>query len=241
LRFYRYFLLVYYYIFFKDRNFYNYIRRSIGRPPYSMSHYIIAFSHSSSTDVHMHSNERLELLGDSILGAVVSDYLYKKYPTQDEGFLTSLKSKIVNRAHLNKIGQRLQLDKYLVRKGSQRMHRNDLYGNTFEAFVGAIYLDIGYDGTKRYILNKIIRSYVNLDELEIEVDFKSELFIFTQKKGQKLEYRVLSENKIQNRNYYEIELWIDDVMICKGEGFSKKVAETEASRKAKDLIELNEV
>lgn len=204
-----------------------------------MHHYEIAFSHRSSTAEYSSSNERLELLGDSVINTIFSDHLYKKYPTKDEGFLTSLRSKMVNRNNLNKVGQRMQLDRFLVKKANGRLNRDDLYGNTLEAFVGAVYLDLGYEKTKLFLLNRMLKQYFNLDELEIEVDFKSEVFIYFQKKGQRIEFREEEIKKVNNRNYYVIDLYIDDEKVSTGEGFSKKVAEQIASRKAMEAIAVN--
>lgn len=205
----------------------------------TMHHYEIAFSHRSSTAEYSSSNERLELLGDSVINTIFSDHLYKKYPTKDEGFLTSLRSKMVNRNNLNKVGQRMQLDRFLVKKANGRLNRDDLYGNTLEAFVGAVYLDLGYEKTKLFLLNRMLKQYFNLDELEIEVDFKSEVFIYFQKKGQRIEFREEEIKKVNNRNYYVIDLYIDDEKVSTGEGFSKKVAEQIASRKAMEAIAVN--
>ncbi|MBP7477960.1 MAG: ribonuclease III, partial [Chitinophagales bacterium] len=211
-------------LFYSDKDLWVFIRRTTGYFPVTMHHYEIAFSHRSSTAEYSSSNERLELLGDSVINTIFSDHLYKKYPTKDEGFLTSLRSKMVNRNNLNKVGQRMQLDRFLVKKANGRLNRDDLYGNTLEAFVGAVYLDLGYEKTKLFLLNRMLKQYFNLDELEIEVDFKSEVFIYFQKKGQRIEFREEEIKKVNNRNYYVIDLYIDDEKVSTGEGFSKKVA-----------------
>lgn len=133
----------------------------------------------------------------------------------------------------------MQLDRFLVKKANGRLNRDDLYGNTLEAFVGAVYLDLGYEKTKLFLLNRMLKQYFNLDELEIEVDFKSEVFIYFQKKGQRIEFREEEIKKVNNRNYYVIDLYIDDEKVSTGEGFSKKVAEQIASRKAMEAIAVN--
>lgn len=208
----------------------------MGQYPKRMSHYHIAFAHRSSTKNYAANNERLELLGDAVITLVFSEYLFKKYPYKDEGFLTTMRSKLVNRAHLNKIGQKLQLDKFLVTNQQIRFTQNDLYGNLFEAFVGAIYLDLGYPAVKRFLIDKILKHHVDLDEVEVTTDYKSDIFIYAQKQGKSIEFRLNSEKKISNRNYYIIDLLLDDQKISSGEGHNKKTAEQEASRKAIEIL-----
>lgn len=233
------FITQFYHQFFsKDKAFFTFLSRTIGESPKSMSYYHIAFSHRSSTKDYADNNERLELLGDAVITLVFSEYLFKKYPYKDEGFLTTMRSKLVNRNHLNKIGQKLQLNTFLITNHQFRFTQNDLFGNLFEAFVGAIYLDMGYNKAKTFLIDKIIKHYVDFDEVEISTDYKSEIYIYAQKQGKSIDLRVIQETKISNRNYYIIELWIGDEKISIGEGHNKKIAEQEACRKAMEVLEI---
>jgi ribonuclease-3 len=128
------------------------------------------------------NNERLEFLGDAILDSVTAEYLFRKYPTQDEGFLTQMRSKMVNRKALNEIAAHMGLDVFLRQLGATRISQTML-GNTFEAFVGAVYLDVGYNRSKQFIIKKMLKQYMNVHQLETtNTNYKSQLLEYSQKK-----------------------------------------------------------
>lgn len=154
-----------------------------GYRPNDLSLFRKALSHHSI--VHnddQNSNERLEFLGDAILDAVVAELLYQKYPGNDEGYLTKLKSKVVNRKSLSEIGERMQIRTLLQYNASRNLNLSSIEGNAFEAIIGAIFLDGGFDKAKKSLQNHVFRKFVDLNKLlEEEVDFKSKLIIWCQK------------------------------------------------------------
>ena len=225
--------------FSKDKELANYIKRISGISPRNLFYYHQALTHRSSNSNPKNNNERLELLGDSVLDTIVADYLFKKYPYKEEGFMTELRSKIVSRKSLNRLGEKLGLIDFLkVNKKIFSDSSKDIGGNTFEAFVGALYLDAGYDETHRFIVKRVLQQLLDVDDIEAtEVDFKSKIYHYIQRENKKIEY--LAEESVRNRKtYFTITLQINDEPIAKGEGFSKKVAEQNASMKACELLEI---
>lgn len=175
------------------------------------------------------SNERLEFLGDSLLGAFAASYVFKMYPNADEGFLTKLRSKVVSRNHLNKLAFELQINQLVKNAIAQGQEANTIYGNALEAVFGAIYLERGI-----LFLNKVLQSifeqHINLKSLEeTETDYKSRLFEYAQKERAVLKFNVLEEEIINNRKYYLVEAELKDKTAW-GKGTSKKKAEQEACR-----------
>ena len=180
----------------------------------------------------MQNNERLEYLGDAILGTIVAEYLFKKYPNSDEGFLTKMRSKIVKRKSLNKIGDKMGLDMLLSEYNNTRLSRSML-GNAVEALVGAIYLDLGYGGTKRFVVRKMLRSYVNVHELEsFDDNYKSQLLEWCQKNGQAVSYKLLARYKFEKRDRFKVAVMVNGKKMATADDFNKKSAEQTASEKA---------
>ncbi|MDZ7742533.1 MAG: ribonuclease III domain-containing protein [Bacteroidota bacterium] len=128
------------------------------------------------------SNERLEYLGDAVLSSAIADYLFKKFPYKDEGFLTEMRSKIVNRAQLNKLSKKLGLDRFLESENDSKNLCKSINGDAFEALIGAMYLDRGYNFTRRIIIKRIINLHLDIDEIEkLENNYKSKLIEWSQK------------------------------------------------------------
>jgi len=178
------------------------------------------------------SNERLEYLGDAVLGTIVAEYLFKKYPNKNEGFLTKMRSKIVKRQSLNKIADKMGLDVILNEYNQTRLSRSML-GNALEALVGAVYLECGYNGTKRYVINKILRSYLDIHELEeYDDNYKSQLLEHCQKNGQVVTYKMLAKYKFDKRDRFKVAVMIDGKKLATADDFNKKSAEQTASEKA---------
>jgi len=178
------------------------------------------------------SNERLEYLGDAVLGTIVAEYLFKKYPNKNEGFLTKMRSKIVKRQSLNKIADKMGLDVILNEYNQTRLSRSML-GNALEALVGAVYLECGYNGTKRYVINKILRSYLDIHELEeYDDNYKSQLLEYCQKNGQVVTYKMLAKYKFDKRDRFKVAVMIDGKKLATADDFNKKSAEQTASEKA---------
>ncbi len=228
------------------RKFYNYyvspdkalIRRLaslIGFVPTNINLFNLAFSHKSSTNQELYAiqnNERLEYLGDAILGTIVAEYLFRKYPNRDEGFLTKMRSKIVNRKVMNEIGDGMGLDIFIVHNNNSRLSRSML-GNALEALIGAIYLDVGYHKTQRFVIKRILKAHLDIQALETYDDnYKSQLLEWCQKNRKEVTYNVLDKFKLDNRDRFRVAVLIDGLEKAAAEDFSKKSAEQKASQKA---------
>ena len=231
---------IYNYNFSKDRDLARRLRSILGFIPSDMSLYKLAFFHKSTNPEKVvgtangvtQNNERLEYLGDAVLGTIVAEYLFNKYPTSDEGFLTKMRSKIVKRNSLNKIGDKMGLDVILQEYNNTRLSRSML-GNAVEALVGAIYLETGYDETKRYIIKKVLRKYLDIHELETYDDnYKSQLLEWSQKNGKVILYKVIAKYKFEKRDRFKVAVLLDGEKVATADDFNKKSAEQTASEKA---------
>ena len=211
------------------------MRPLIGFTPANLSIFKLAFSHKSNPSdkgYAMQNNERLEFLGDAVLGTIVAEYLFKKYPNSNEGFLTKMRSKIVKRNTLNKIGDKMGLDMLLQEYSQTRLSRSML-GNAVEALVGAVYLEKGYWQTKRFVIRKILRNYVDVHELESYDDnYKSQLLEWCQKNGQTVSYKLVARYKFEKRDRFKVAVMVDGQKIATADDFNKKSAEQTASEKA---------
>ncbi|MBC7450333.1 MAG: ribonuclease III [Cytophagales bacterium] len=220
-----------------DRFLANKIRFITGRGPGNLHLYKMAIVHSSAADENesgvKESYERLEYLGDSILGAVVAEYLFKRFPFKDEGFLTDIRSRIVNREVLNQVGKDLGLSEIVIfngRKGKQG-HKS-LYGDVLEAIVGAVYLDKGFEGAKQFILKRIVTTQIDVDAIiQNNKNFKSILLEWCQKENKKLEFVIIEESGHRHQKVFTAEVRIADESKGQGIGFSKKKAEQGAAEK----------
>lgn len=183
------------------------------------------------------SNERLEFLGDAILDAVMAEFLFERFPDEDEGYLTKVKSKVVSRKTLAEIAEQMQIREVLRYNSSRSINLATIEGNAFEAIMGAIYLDGGYEAVKKSIHQHIFRKYVDLNRiLEEEIDFKSRLFIWCQRSKLKLDFRVLSEENIGGNWQYTVMVTINDRDYGQGSGSSKKMAEQAAAKETLELM-----
>jgi ribonuclease-3 len=211
----------------------------LGFIPGNISIYKLAFSHKSSQNeksLLSQNNERLEYLGDAVLGTIVAEYLFKKYPDSNEGFLTKMRSKIVKRKTLNRIGDKMELDGVLQEFNTTRLSRSML-GNAVEALVGAIYLDAGYSFTHKYIVEKVLRRYLDIHELEnYDDNYKSQLLEWCQKHGKTISYKLISRYKYEKRDRFKVGVFVNNQRIATADDFNKKSAEQSASEKA--MIEL---
>lgn len=180
------------------------------------------------------NNERLEYLGDAVLGAVVADFLYNRFPSKDEGFLTQLRSRIVNRSFLTQLTFQLGLNRFVTSNTSSINETSHIYGDVFEAFIGAVYLDAGYKATKNFLVKKILFQYVDINELErSDTNYKSQLIEWGQKNKKVVEFNTVN-NPLPgpNKPPFISEIIIDGEIIGRGEGFSKKEAQQKAAQMA---------
>ena len=227
----------------EEKSISDYIHNVFGFSPKNIALYQLAFTHKSMSDENVGNyhlnNERLEYLGDAVLSLSVADYLFHTYPTQPEGFLTEMRSRIVSRASLNKLSQKLGFEqhiRYIHDNGNQASFRS-LGGNTFEALIGSIYLDRGYEFTKRIIIDRIIRVHIDLDELqETDVNFKSKILEWTQKQRKHLVFKLLEQKKEGNRNLFHVQVFIDGEGYAEAVDYSIKGAEQRASEKTLQML-----
>lgn len=218
--------------FLSDQDKRRLLRNILGFSPRNLSVYEQAFTHRSllaNESLEKHEcNERLEFLGDAILGTIVSDYLYKKFPFANEGFLTKIRSKVVSRKHLNELAFKLDLDRMLV-KSAGVTNSKSIYGDAFEAFIGAIYIDKGYKSVKKFVIKKVIKDCIDMEVLvSKETNFKSKLIEKAQKNKQALEFRTF-ETGMEGVRKYCSDIFLDQEKIASGIGFSKKEAEQSAA------------
>lgn len=186
------------------------------------------------------TNERLEYLGDAILSTIVAEYLFKKYPNKDEGFLTKMRSKIVKRQTLNEIADNMGLDVILSDYSLGKMS-SSMLGNALEALVGAIYIEFGYDKTKDYIIKNILMRYLNMTELETKDDnHKSQLLEWCQKNGKEINFTTLAKFKLDKRDCFKVAVVIDGVEMATSEDFNKKSAEQAAASKVMQKLQIAE-
>lgn len=216
----------------------KFIINHFGYRPSTLNYFKLAVSHrSGDIKEDIESNERLEFLGDAILDAVVAEYLFKKFPGNDEGYLTKLKSKVVNRKTLAYIGEKMQIRAVLNYNQSRNLNISSLEGNAFEAIIGAIYLDGGFEAAKKSLQNHVLRKFVDLNKLlEEEIDFKSRLIIWCQKKRMKIDFIVIDEQHIHGAWEYEVSIQINKRDFGRGKASSKKQAEQVAAKQTLELI-----
>jgi len=209
----------------------------LGFTPGNISLYKQAFLHSSKRENV--NNERLEFLGDAVLGTVIAEHLFKLFPYKDEGFLTQLRSKIVNGQNLQSLALKLGIDKYLkVGLKESEKSKSSVYGDAFEALIGAVYLDKGFTVCRNFILKRIVKMHVDIDALmSTDTDFKSRLQIYCQKNKLNLEYRLLSEEQKGKTKVFVVQVFINNKPYVIFENYSKRVAEQKAAQLT--LEELN--
>lgn len=217
------------------------LKNVLGFAPGKTSLYKTALTHRSVRDNADQNNERLEYLGDAILSAVIADYLFKKYPYKEEGFLTEMRSKMVNRQQLNEIAVKMGLKKITVfNKLDNSLKISQIFGNTLEAVVGAIYIDKGYNKTRVWVLERIIIPHFFMDDLEmLEINHKNKLYGWANKSGKSLEFETINEKFENGRRLFTVGAVVDGKLISEGKAFNKKDASQIAAQKAVEKLNLN--
>ncbi|HYG51809.1 MAG TPA: ribonuclease III [Flavobacteriales bacterium] len=220
-----------------DRELQLFILRTFGIRAENISLYKQAFVHKSfireEKNAHFLSNERLEFLGDAVLDNVVAEYLYMEFPNKDEGYLTQLKSRMVNGAHLNDLGIKMGFQKFTKFQQFGTSTPKALYGDVMEALIGAMYIDKGFVKTRKAILERIFKPNVNLKKLAVnDDDYKSQLIIWGQRKRKQLSFMLVKEKSTHKGKVFEIAVMIEGEEIARAEAGNKREAEKLASAKA---------
>ncbi len=227
----------------EDKMLFIALKNIFGFYPGNIFLYKLAFRHRSQaielTNGTRMSNERLEYLGDAILSAIVADYLFRMFPYKGEGFLTEMRSRIVSRTQLNSLSQRMGIDKLIVTNSDNNHVYRSMKGDAFEALVGAIYLDKGYNFARRIIIEKVIQQHFNVEELQnTNTNYKSQIIEWAQREKHQVEFVTLNEVGHGYNKQYVVEVLVDNQSIGKGRDYSIKGAEQDAAMKA--LLQLEE-
>lgn len=228
--------------FRKEKELYSSLYDIIGFYPHDISYYKLALMHKSVMRRNAKgkpvNNERLEFLGDAILDAIVGDIVYQHFPGKREGFLTNTRSKLVQRDTLNKLAQEMGINQLILSSGHTSSHNSYMGGNAFEALVGAIYLDQGYNACMRFMNKRILAQMINIDKVAYkEVNFKSKLIEWSQKNKVRLSYEQVLQEKDKNGNpIFEFKVVLEGVEGCSGKGFSKKESQQLASKLTLDKL-----
>jgi ribonuclease-3 len=213
------------------------LKNMLGFYPGNISLYRQAFRHSSVArevrEGFRDSNERLEYLGDAVLDLIIADFLFRKFPFKDEGFLTKMRSRIVSRDMLNLLAVKIGLDRLLDVTADTGFRSTSAAGDALEALIGAVYLDKGYRITQQFVLDRLVRLHIDLEEVERrEVDFKSKIVEWSQREKKKLRFNLIEEIGYGNDKEYIVEVLVDNESKGRGQHYSKKRAEQMASEEA---------
>jgi len=226
--------------FSPQRKYISLMRNLLGFVPGNIKLYRMAFRHRSVAIIlkngTKNSNERLEFLGDAVLGAVIADELFKRYPYKTEGFLTEMRSKIVSRVNLNQLAKKLGLDElieYDNRIVNFPTKQSSLLGDAFEALIGAIYLDKGYEFTHNFLLMRIIKPHIDILTLEnTETNFKSKLIEWCQRQGKDILFEIVPNGEGESMKLFTVNALVDGENKGVGRDYNKKNAEKLAAEKA---------
>ena len=225
------------------KEFYLFLKNILGFYPGNLRLYDIAFIHKSASIYDSQgnyvNNERLEFLGDAILGAIIADFLYNRFPQEDEGFLTKTRSKLVNRPFLTKLTYDMGLNIFIDSNTTKNIDNSHIYGDALEALIGAIYLDKDYQTVKYFVTKKILSQFVNLNEIEQnDSNFKSQLIEWSQKNKREVKFETTEEigDKAKQPKFIAV-VEIDNVEVGRGVGTTKKEAQQKAARQSLEKLE----
>ncbi|MEO8112039.1 MAG: ribonuclease III domain-containing protein [Ginsengibacter sp.] len=223
-----------------DRDFRRQLRNVLGFGPGNLNLYKTALSHRSIREGADENNERLEFLGDAVLSSLVAHYLFMRYPYKEEGFLTEMRSKMVNRNQLNEIALKIGLKKItFYNRFDNSLKISQIFGNTLEAIVGAVYLDKGYSETQRWVTQHIINPHFFMQDLEnLDINQKNKLYGWANKNGKSLEFETLEEKIENGRRLFTIGAKIDGVVVAEAKAFNKKDASQVAAQIAVEKLGL---
>lgn len=219
------------------------IKNIAGISPRNIELYKLATQHRSiakQNDIGFkESNERLEYLGDAVLGSIVAEYLFKKYPLKDEGFLTEVRSRIVNRDALNLVAKKMGVTDILeyTNNRTNRHSYKSIYGDTLEALIGAIYLDKGYRSTKKFIIKKLLRQQYDLDKIIlVNTNYKSKIIEWAHRQNKDINFEITEVKGSSHNREFRAELQVEGKPIAEGNGYSKKKAEQDAAQKSCEIL-----
>ena len=224
----------------KKTSFDKQVENILGLKPTNIALYTAALSHRSVKESPDENNERLEYLGDAVLSGIVADYLFKRYPYKGEGFLTEMRSKMVNRQQLNDIAVKMGLKKItLYNKIDNSLRNSQIFGNTLEAIVGAVYLDKGYKKTQQWVLKQIVIPHMFVDDLEsIDINLKNKLIGWAAKNGKVLAFDLVEEKLNNGRRTFIMNTVLDGEIISEGKVYNKKDASQVAAQLAIEKLGL---
>jgi ribonuclease-3 len=222
------------------QSFRRQLQNVLGISPGNFSLYETALSHRSVKEGADENNERLEYLGDAVLSAIIADYLFKRYPYKGEGFLTEMRSKMVNRQQLNEVALKMGLKKItMYNKFDNALKSSQIFGNTLEAVVGAVYLDKGYKKTRQWVLKRIVIPHLFLEDLEqIDINLKNKLIGWASKNGKNLGFETIHEKLENGRRVFTIAAVLDGEVLSEGRGYNKKDASQIAAQLAIERLGL---
>ncbi len=224
----------------KKKEFKRQLNNVLGFVPGDLSLYKTALSHRSVREGADENNERLEFLGDAVLSSIIAHYLFRKYPYKGEGFLTEMRSKMVNRQKLNEIAVKMGLKKItFYNKFDNALKISQIFGNTLEALIGAVYLDKGYKKTQRWVEEFIIYPHLFTEDLEtVEINIKNKLYGWANKNGKQLEFETLEEKIENGRRLFTIGATVDGELVSQAKGYNKKDASQIAAQMAVEKLGL---
>ncbi len=224
----------------KKKEFKKQLRNVLGFSPVDVSLYQTALSHRSVREGADENNERLEFLGDAVLSSIIAHYLFRKYPYKGEGFLTEMRSKMVNRQKLTEIALKMGLKKItFYNKFDNALKISQIFGNTLEALIGAVYLDKGYKKTQQWVEKYIIFPHLFTDDLEgIEINIKNKLYGWANKNGKLLAFDTMDEKVENGRRLFTIAAMVDGEVIAQAKGYNKKDASQVAAQLAVEKLGL---
>jgi ribonuclease-3 len=210
----------------------------LGFTPTHLPFYQLALMHRSRIEELAHNNERLEFLGDAMLGAIVAEYLFKKYPYQTEGYLTEMRSRIVRRETMNNVALRMGLQKLVQYNQNDRgLSRSHIFGNALEALIGAVYLDQGFPKTRAFIVRQVIHPYIDIENIEnTDTNYKNKLLSWAQRNNRMLSFDTLEEKIEGSRKLFTIGIALDGEVMATGTGYNKKEAGQVAAQKAIEIL-----
>lgn len=233
----------------QDKRLIEAVKTIVGSYPLNLELYRLATKHISVAKKNIfglrESNERLEYLGDAVLSTVVAEYLFKKYPYKEEGFLTDIRSRIVNRESLNSVAKKIGVSNIIVYdqstvsvNGKGKLSHKSIDGDTLEALVGAVYLDKGFSYCKNFILKRILLPHFDLDLIiNTNPNYKSTIIEWAQKTNKEIRFEIVDTVGDTQFKEFIAQIFIDGAPICTGSGYSKKKAEQSASQKALEILD----